>query len=263
MSLYAKYEFTDNLNDTSGNGRHLTNFTSQPYTPGVIAFPYTFGIEDEASSAANLTGGVDYYGGTKAQCTDNTLFNVGTGDFSISVWMKYDGANRGVQTPLWKIYTVVFPASGGGYQIWVQGTGTMALRLRRAGVADCYASSGLLGDGEWHMYTWSIDRANTKWDYYLDTTKTVNQSDIAYTDGTPGLFGPTLNLDNTGYFILGVEPNEVYAPDTPPNDSRLWRYFFGGMDNLNFYTNTLTQTDVDNLYFQIALRSKIWHGATF
>jgi len=256
MSLYAKYEFTGNLNDTSGNGRHLTNFTSQPYTPGVIAFPYTFGIEEDASTAANLTGGVDYYGGTKAQCTDNSLFNVGTGNFSISLWMKYDGAYRNPQTPVWKIYGV-------GFQIWVQGTGTMALRLRRSGVADCYASSGLIGDGEWHMYTWSMDRTNTKWDYYLDLNKTVNQSDIAYTDGTPGLFGPTLDLNSSAYFMLGAEADELWPPATPPNDSYLVKYFFGGMDNLNFYTNTLTQTDVNDLYFQIALRSKIWHGATF
>ena len=255
MSLYAKYEFTGNLNDTSGNGRNLTNYTSQPYVPGVIAFPYTFGIEDETNSAANFTGGVDYYGGTKAQCTNNGLFNVGTGNFSISVWMKYDGAYR-TQTPVWKIY-------GGGFQIWVQNTGTMALRLRRSGVADCYAPTGLIGDGEWHMYTWSMDRANTKWDYYLDLNKTVNQADITYTDGTPGLFGPTLDLSNSAYFMLGAEASELWPPASPPNDGELVKYFFGGMDNLNFYDSTLTQTDVNDLYFQIALRSKIWHGATF
>lgn len=256
MSLYAKYEFTENLNDTSGNNINLTNFSSTPYVVGLIDFPYTFGIEDDANTAANFTGGVYYYGGVKAQCTDNSCFNVGTSDFSISLWMKYDGAYRNPQTPVWKIYGV-------GFQIWVQGSGTMALRLRRSGVADCYAPTGLIGDGEWHMYTWSMDRANTKWDYYLDLNKTVNQENIAYTDGTPGLFGPTLDLSNSSYFMLGAEANEVYVPETPPNDSRLWRYFFGGMDNLNFYTNTLTQTDVDSLYFQIALRSKIWHGATF
>jgi uncharacterized repeat protein (TIGR02543 family) len=207
-AMVAYYPFEGNANDESVNGLNGTEYGGLQYATGI------------SSQAASFDGTDDY-----SEVAANDLLNFGTGDFSISLWVKT--SSNETQTLFMK----------GGHQ--GRYSPSYYIRLNEpsgkiafvTGSAD--GSSVVLGsdnysvsDGDWHHLI--AMRSGSNLYVYMDNQLIMTTS------------GDMKNVSSSESLTIGAH----YVTNSP----NLTFFLNGLMDELRFYNYALTTNEIQSLY---------------
>jgi hypothetical protein len=164
--------------------------------------------------------GVDDY----VEVPSNNSLNFGSGDLSISVWVKSNNTTDDIDM----IVNKRTDASGleQGYSLFLY-YGKLTFQLATGGGnAQNYISNTLVADGEWHLVTVTVDRDNAdggKW----------------YVDGTlKETFNPTAqqgSLDNDKQLLIGRRSYNNYG---------ITYYLNGSLDDLKLFNYVLSPEQI-------------------
>ncbi len=187
--------------DSSSNGNHGTAWQNTEYMS-------TLGIIDGALS---FDGSNDY-----VDCGDGSGLDFGTGDFSISMWIKTSSGS-----PMRLVNKR--DASNIGYEITTNASG-----LLRAGIGDSSgyteALGGSINDNAWHHVAITYDRGGNV-SLYVDAG-TPSTTDISSYSGS---------LDNSEPFKIGRYRTAA-------------SYFQGAIDDVKLFNRVLSDEDIAALY---------------
>lgn len=151
--------------------------------------------------------------------TSNTDLNVGSGDFSFSVWLKADTISTWASI----VAKQAVASPYNGYGLFVHPTNGWSLEASDGTFAAATASVGATLDGNWHHIVWT--RAGATMKFYIDgSSVTVTGS------------GRSGSLDDSILFAIGIGTDENTA---------MWD---GYMDECGFWKRELSSTDVTALY---------------
>jgi hypothetical protein len=192
----------------------------------------------EPEWVAGKVGGALYFDGTcDVDMGGARGLNIGTGNATLSAWIKYTEVQPGFETVGWNAAVI----AGKGVLANVAGQGLYigddipAYVPRNFGDVKWAAGQNTLNDGQWHQLVGVLDRSSTEGiKLYVDG---VMQPLTAGCDGT-ALAG--INLDTPEHFAVGVRTDLVYA-------GNLW-YFLGAIDDVQVYNEALTAADAQWLY---------------
>ncbi|MFC1690716.1 LamG-like jellyroll fold domain-containing protein [Nanoarchaeota archaeon] len=206
--------FEDNMNDLSGNNNNGICTNCPAYTTdGKVDGTYEFdGVNDYINVG------------------DDSSLNIGTSDYTLSAWVKVNGAfsfDSGIialdgsadfdQSGFW----LGINNSNGIPQVWVSNGSDYVVGT----AANGFAATTDLSDGNWHHIVWIWDRdAGNKFyiDGKLDTTDTATNND---------------NIASSKNFSIGGEPNPGAAYSIN-----------GAIDEVHVFKHTLTEQEVTNLF---------------
>ncbi len=193
--------------DTSGNGNTgvLTNGPSW--------------IDGRFGEAIGLDGADDY-----VQIADDATLDFGTGDFTISAWLKTTASSTS---------RILGKVDGDGttggspiqYHFYTVSDGKLYFKVADGSSTVTYKTTNAINDGEWHhlMGTWKGSTDTMK--VYLDGVEESNQVENTGSIGS---------LDNTGSFRIGRA-----GSDTP---------IAGSIDEVRIYSRALSESEVGLLY---------------
>ncbi len=210
QNLVAYYKFNDTNSDGTGVYDSARGFDGALVNGADIDENNLKGMWD--SNALILDGINDY-----VDLPNTTVFDVGTGDFTVSHWIKTSSAT---DQPTWSY----IDASANGYYIRVRSTGEVALYVGDAGDADNERidSGFIVNDGQWHHVVVSWDGSGD------DATFTVDG--FSKTFSSVATYGSITSTDNTRTYI----GRQQYSG---------W-YFKGEIDEVKFYNRILTTKEV-------------------
>lgn len=163
------------------------------------------------------------FNGSSSSVSLGNNYNLGSGDFSISIWAYVDSTLSGAGTVLGKTSTA---GSEESYYITssiVGGAAGFATRLHKANEDIVSLSSGNNYTADaWHHLVWTND---------------ANGSQYLYVDGAAVIDGTGLAVgNNTSTFYLGRIDNA-----TP-------EWFKGYLDDYSFFNRVLSANEVASLY---------------
>ncbi len=208
--LVARYDFTGNANDLSGNSLNGT-------VTGAVLTSDRFG---NANSAYSFNGTSNYI-----DVLDNSSLNFSNNSsFTISSWIKLNGSNVNYSGIVTKMDN-----SGNGYQFVVGNTtalNKLATEFGQGGTGVSFQGNQNLNDGNWHNVLYIVDRVANTISFYVD-----NVLDTQTTSANVS----TANVDNTAHLKIGVDRTMV-------------DYFKGTMDDIKIYNKALTTCDIDSLF---------------
>ena len=177
----------------------------------------------QVNGALSFDGVNDY-----VQVADNNALDFGTGDFSISTWVKTTDSS-GIDVLLDKRVEASGPVQG---YVLYNYNGKLGFQLAD-GVGSGwtnYVSNVSITDGNWHQVTVTIDRDSTtggKW----------------YVDGVQvGTFNPTGrqgSLSNSKPLTIGRRSDSSWAG-----------YFKGSLDEVQLFNKSLSASEVSSLFNQ-------------
>lgn len=206
--LVGKYEFSGNADDSSGNSFNGTVFSAS-------LAPDRFG---NANSAYIFNGSSSYI-----SLGNQTAFNFGTGNFSISAWIKMNGAQSD------NYFFSKYGGAGAGYGVgtgWGSSLyGFVGTNSGGANQAELRTSVDL-NDNAWHhvVFTYNYGAAAK---LYLDNSE-IHSFDISYLSGS---------LDSAAPVLFGK-----YDGAVPAN------HFNGSMDEVAIYNRVLSPSEVTALF---------------
>jgi hypothetical protein len=189
----------------------------------------TAGQEVQAGAAGTVNGSFTFAGATSyARAADNAALDVGTGDFSIAMWIR-SACSAGTCVFLDKR----IDGSGVGYSIFTI-SGVLGFQLNDpvGGFAN-YSSVNPITDDKWHFVVVSVQRASaTGLNFYID-----NKLDAtANPTNRPG------SLDNDSALFFGSRSytDVMSLPDGHPNATF--------MDEVQLYKRALTAAEVQAIW---------------
>mgnify|MGYP003960633385 FL=1 len=189
------------------------------------------------SSGVTIVSGPDgagddafgFNGSSSIDVPDDPSLDVGTGDFSIDLWVRQDpNAMSGVRTMIDKRNSPTdssTPNDWLGYVIYSHvGKPSIQLSGGSLGYTNFSSSYAVLNDGDWHHLIFTVDRDN-------------DAGGLFYIDGIAdsATFDPTTysgSLDSDSVFRIGMR-NDL---------SSNWT---GGLDRINLYNRVITPEEVD------------------
>mgnify|MGYP003957261027 CR=1 FL=1 len=188
------------------------------------------------SSGVTIVSGPDgagddafgFNGSSSIDVPDDPSLDVGTGDFSIDLWVRQDpNAMSGVRTMIDKRNSPTdssTPNDWLGYVIYSHvGKPSIQLSGGSLGYTNFNASEPVLIDGLWHHIIFTVDRDNPV-------------GGVFYIDGTPdtSIFDPTTysgSLNNESVFRIGRRNN-------------LTSNWIGDLDRIHLYSRVITPEEV-------------------
>jgi hypothetical protein len=202
--LMAKYEFiSGNADDTSGNN----NNGAISGSPSTVT-----GIHNQALS---------FSGSNYITVADSSTINVGTGDFSISCWIKTSSSNT-TQTFIDKR-----DGSYKGYCLCLYNQKPLIQFGDTSGYSSFIASnSPVLNDGKWHLVICTIDRDDS------NGLKIYVDGSLANTFDPTGRPGDTTNT--ASLYIARRQDNYCNFP--------------GALDEINLYGRALGADEIPVYY---------------
>ncbi len=210
----------------------ITGLPAFPFSnPGLIAWWQGNGSGQDAVGSANATlnGGANYAPGISGQAFQ---FNgtssyvaippsadiVGTGGFSVSVWIKTTGAD-GVIVQQRGTGNVdgeyVLGLVGGKVNFWVFGNGEYDVNFN---------SNTSVNDGQWHNIV-AVRLPNGTGEIFIDGKLDNTQT------------GPDVSLDYGFNIYIGADERNVYYGDPPD-------YFSGLIDEVAVFNTALTSSNI-------------------
>jgi hypothetical protein len=218
LGLRAYYSMED------GVGAYATDFSGRGNT-GTLTNGPTWAT-GKIGQAIKLDGTDDW-----VNVTDNSAQNFGTGDFTLSTWVKTTGAQSDTFGMLiakaWTnsdpMYYVAIRESDGALDFRVTGTAG-------AGITDTIRGSGF-NDGNWHFMTLVIDRSGNTVKAYKDAVQQGADVDISSVSG---------GVNPSGPLRLGVNEINGYP-------------LKGLLDEVRLYSRALSVTEIASLYAQTSI----------
>jgi hypothetical protein len=180
--------YIDELKITKGIAKYTASFTSPP-------IPSTCTDLTRSKNVGTLTGGVDYnfsnggslvFDGSNDYLTSpsSSLFNFGTGDFTIDVWAKVNGYSAGsIQT---LINTYINPSNGWNIQFNV--FNTLDFRFSYGDTTLIISGANAILLNEWNHLT--ISRISNSLKMYVNGNNIVSATD-------------STNISNGGALVSG------------------------------------------------------------
>jgi hypothetical protein len=216
--LVACYTFDGNANDGSGNGNHGT------VKGGAILTADRFG---NANSAYRLDGINGYI-----EAADSPTLNVGTGDYSTAMWVRYQGTG---QLDAYGVEGVLLdkrePVNAKGFSFYFT-PGRLGTQVADNGKYHYgnFEAQAVLEDGQWHHVVATVERKSTTGlKLYLDGKVITTHDPTAYAG----------SLDNPGTFKVGYS----YGPQPPVHG-----FLNGSVDDVRLYKRALTEAEIKQLY---------------
>jgi Concanavalin A-like lectin/glucanases superfamily len=217
--LVACYPFEGNANDASGNKNNGT------LKGGVTLTTDRFGNADSAYQFDGINGFIEV--------ADNPTLDVGTADYSVGIWVRYEG-NESVDRYNVKAvlvdkrdYSTAIPSTVRGYSLYLYPNqfGTQMADDRRW--YNFGANAVLPNDGKWHHLVTTIERKNTSGlKLYMDGTLIGTFNPTFFTNSLDS--NTTLKIGQTSY------PMQVFLK--------------GSVDDVRLYKRALSETEVKQLY---------------
>jgi len=202
------------LNDISGNGNDCNVKGKPKSADGIFGKAMDFDAVDDF-----------------VECPDNDLLDVGTGNFSIVVWIKcakYDPGEWQAEI----IYKFELAAPRHGYLLGVRGSLDAANKNKPVFIIGLGDASGIhtfgtspINDGTWHHLAVTVDRSNSVI-MYRDGEVEAQQNISSFAKQ---------NEDNARPFNIGSETG------TPG------RYIKGAIDDVALFKTVLTPADIKDL----------------
>ena len=172
----------------------------------------------QVGNGLTLNGINDY-----VEVPNSAALNFGTGDFSISTWVKTTD-NSGVDVILDKRTEASGPTRG--YVLYTY-NGRLSLQLADGSITN-YETGPVIADGQWHQVTVTIDRDNPT-------------GGVWYIDGVQfGTFNPTGRQGN----LTNPQPLRIGRR----SDSGNGGFFTGSLDEVQLFSRSLTVAEVLALY---------------
>lgn len=207
QDLVTHLTFDGDLNDTSGKSHNGTAVGNIPFGTGQIG--------QGAGFSTTVANGRNYI--TLGAPTD---LNFGTGDFTISFWIKYTERHSDPSVIANKDW------GSGGNQGWVFAPSGTGLKWNVADSTRTRKDSpglGTLNDGKWHHYITTFhraDRATT----FIDGVQvnTVDISSMTQTVDTPTGLAVNIGEDGTGLYNDVTSGDPGFA-DAMIDDLGIWR----------------------------------------
>jgi len=210
--LIACYPFSGNANDASGNKNNGT------LKGGVTLTADRFG---NANSAYQLDGISGYI-----EVADNPTLDVGTGDYSMSIWVHYEGDGR---VDAWSVKGVLIDKRGnpGGYMLYLYSSqvGTQIWSYDNSQSHNFNADAVIENNDKWHHVVATVERGNS-------STKVKLYMDGALIQTIPFAAFPTLDNDENLY--IGYRDGQVFLK--------------ASLDDVRLYKRALTDAEVKQLY---------------
>ncbi|MDD5228010.1 MAG: LamG domain-containing protein [Methylococcales bacterium] len=202
--LVAYYPFNGNANDESG-------YNNNGQISGAVLSPDRSGVQNKAY----------YFGGAsqKISVPDSLLLNFGTGDFSISSWIKSS------QQGIWK--RIVTKRSNPTNSYWYSLALVDNKALFETGDGNLISSKEI-NDGKWHLVTIARDSGNSEFQMYIDGVIDTSMIDT----------GQNLNTAVNTPLEIGVWSSESYDSGT----------FTGSIDEIRIYNRALNASEIKDLY---------------
>jgi hypothetical protein len=205
--------------DRSGSGNNGTLTNGPTPTFGKVGQALSFDGTDDYISVADPASGV---------------LDFGTGDFSISVWVKVMSSNSGRLINKW---------NGSSSEGWILDVNTTTggsnsaghIRFRMRDTAENnfdYAHNVSIHDGEWHHIAVSLDRDST--------TGLVLYKDGAVAGAAQDPTSVSGSLSIAGALNMGALPSVVGGE----------AYFSGSIDEVRIYNRALSAAEITALYNQ-------------
>ncbi len=211
--LISRWQFEDNLNDDSGNGFNLTNYSGSPtwiYSTGEVGKAYN------SNTTSSFTGTVGLQ-----NVTDSSVYKLvqGTNKYSISYWAKITNTSADLMQ----------------YIEFIGGTMTIAF-----GGASYKPSGGV--NGCWFIIHGGLAQIISNTDYRDNTWRHFVQT----SDGTNiNFYINTVNVNTLSVRNMGTctRFNLGSSGNTPKN----WD-FNGMIDQFYMYDRALNTTEIGQLY---------------
>lgn len=221
--LVAYYPFDGNANEAIGSVSGINGVLN-----GVVP---TVGVKGVPGSGLLFNGNNN---STWVDIADNPVFDFGTGDYSVSIWLKYLSPQPGNGYN----YSMIFCKGGfeevsPGLSVFADylqtspgsgGTSNGAITIRST--SDDYASANLnnnVNDNQWHHFVFS--RVGNEFRIYAD--KVLKASRIV----------PIENLDNSFPLRFGANQDFTSAQN-----------YTGSMDEVRFYNRALSSQEIASIY---------------
>jgi hypothetical protein len=217
--LLAWYRFDEEAGDSAVDHSGAAPFRTLRLEGGAAHVP------------GRVMGGVEFPGESFAQ--GSAAPNLGTGDFSIAVWV------RTIPGELWGYGTLLDKRDASpirGYHILISG-GEPLIQLADAGVLggwyNYHANFQLAPDGQWHFLVVTVQRASrTGVRWYYDG---VPAGDVADPTDRQG------SLDSAAPLLIGS--HSFYGPD-----------YRGGVDELQIVNRVLSPAEIATLHTRHSCR---------
>ena len=223
QSLIAGYSFTKDYGDSSGYNNHGTNYG-------------TVFIRDRCfndSSAIELDGINDYVNLGQMDSLSDNLDN-----FSISLWFKSKGP-KSTWESIFKVLNnagngnaISFEINRGSNSSYTPGNLNLYLRDVSGSALSLVIYEPAINDCEWHHLVWVVHNSSINtYSIYLDGVQRTSLP--GYSTGGPSSFsGFQYN------FLLGAANNR----------GSIQIYFKGTLDDIRFYSGSLSSTQALQLY---------------
>lgn len=178
--LRGYWTFNGTAADSSGNGRNLSTFGSASFGSGLFG------------QALVLPGNNSSYA---QQAANDTAFDLGSGDFTIQLWVKFTSASR-EQTLIEKFTG----SSGPGWTLTTPGGNSLQFY---AGVTTLTASAALT-TGVWHTVV--VRRSGTAFTMYYDGSLVASNSSASAISASanPILIGKRNSGDGRDFSLNGT-----------------------------------------------------------
>ncbi|HDQ16266.1 MAG TPA: LamG domain-containing protein [Bacteroidetes bacterium] len=215
----AQYDFENNANDSTPRGLNGT------------ATDVTY-----SDTTYKLGSYSAYFDGTDAyvEVPHSESLNFGTGDFSVSFWIKYDKEVQPVTYPviISKLAAAYSTPSPGFHIIASKNTGGISFQVSDGTNAYNWATgaiTGDCGDNTWHHIVYSFNRGTGNWaKIFVDGNhKTTSSNPFSTVTGS-------INNENVMRFAI--------------NSYNLAGDFLGYLDNIRIYNVALTTDQVSAIY---------------
>jgi len=160
--------------------------------------------------------------------SNNDIFDLGTGAFSFSTWIKTSSTANGA-------ILLRYSAAGGAGQVYVgishptlSGEGKIFLYTWASGSNEVYRpTSSTVNDGEWHHFVGIRDGATMT--LYVDGQ--LNQGTQTNSD--------IININSNGNLCIGYNDNEGGSPAA---------FLNGSLDDVRIYNRALSQAEVTDIF---------------
>ncbi len=214
--IVAYYPFDDGTsNDATSNNNDATKYGDTKYVPGAVV----------STKGMAFDGDGDYI-----SCANESNFDFGTGNFSLSCWVKLNsGVASNDYTIIGKNLAGKFTSGSGGYPGYrlSQYYGSLRFNVWDLDNQITYAVSysGALSDNNWHYVTAMRDGQELR--LYVDGVLKSSSGEVVPTD---------CNFDNSSPFAIGAA---VYWGQS--------RFFPGSIDEVAVYNKVLSSREIKML----------------
>ncbi len=149
--------------------------------------------------------------------------------FTISAWVKWSGV---VEKSNGIIFDGRTTYNRGGFVLYVSDNGQLCFHINQGTTDEVYVirSKSNIPSGKWTLVTAVFNDNSDSWSLYINSLEDISQS-ITY------------------HYIKSPDKASIGNNHWAPNDG-VWRPFYGIIDELRIYNNSLSESQIINIYNQ-------------